>query len=55
MLSEFKAFIAKGNVIDLAVGVLTLVVQCFATGRLTAVRLVPGQPPVILQVTGTAS
>ena len=28
---------------------------CFATGRLTAVRLVPGQPPVILQVTGTAS
>lgn len=28
---------------------------CFATGRLTAVRLVPGQPPAILQVTGTAT
>jgi serine/threonine protein phosphatase 1 len=28
---------------------------CFATGRLTAVRLVPGQPPVILQVAGSAS
>lgn len=27
---------------------------CFATGRLTAVRLVTGEPPVILQVTGRA-
>ena len=47
MLKDFKAFILRGNVIDLAVGVaigaaFTAVVTAFTTGIITPLLAIPG-------------
>lgn len=47
MLKEFKAFILRGNVIDLAIGVaigaaFALVVGAFTTGIITPLLAIPG-------------
>lgn len=47
MLKEFKAFILRGNVIDLAIGVaigaaFTAVVGAFTTGMITPLLAIPG-------------
>ena len=47
MLKDFKAFILRGNVIDLAIGVaigaaFTTVVGAFTTGMITPLLAIPG-------------
>lgn len=48
MLKEFKAFVLRGNVVDLAVGVIiglafSAVVTAFVTGLLTPLISIPGK------------
>ena len=48
MLRDFKAFILRGNVVDLAIGVaigaaFTAVVGAFTTGIITPLLAIPGK------------
>jgi large conductance mechanosensitive channel len=50
MLKDFKAFILRGNVIDLAIGVaigaaFTGVIGAFTTGIITPILALPGDTP----------
>lgn len=60
MLKDFKAFILRGNVIDLAIGVaigaaFTGVVGAFTTGMITPLLAIPGDTASFAEKTFTIS
>lgn len=60
MLKDFRAFILRGNVIDLAIGVaigaaFTAVVGAFTTGIITPILAIPGDKASFADYTFTIS